>query len=450
MTSTPKNSDLLSSWKEIAAYLGVDERTCNRWEKNLGLPVHRLEGSSRSRVFAYKEEIDRWRKERLSNDAFPAIETRQEFKRPKSYFLALILIVIFGVILFILFSKLLAPSQPTDFRIEGSYFIVFNNEGKELWRYPTGKDNLVDEKIYRSRFQVKKLSEAGQLLLPYVIMKDINRDKNVEVLYTNKTQDELGEGELFCFSHKGKLLWKFSGGREMKFDQQVFSADYRIIGFDLDDLDGDGNLEIIGIAIQIRQWPCQLALLNNKGEVLGEFWNSGYLVNFLTLDLNQDGKKEIVAAGSNNEYGKACLVVFDAAHLAGSSPQLDDHYRFQGLPSGLELYYILLPRIDVDLAENYPVDGICRLDIVKGNRILVETGLSHIFFVFDYDFVLQGSPQSSHIFEQKHRRASLEGKLKSVLNNEYWKNLARGVLYWDGKNWSSAPTMNGNSALLKK
>jgi len=52
--------EVLQSWKEISAYLGRDIRTCCRWEENLGLPVHRLNGSPKARVLAYKDEIDRW------------------------------------------------------------------------------------------------------------------------------------------------------------------------------------------------------------------------------------------------------------------------------------------------------------------------------------------------------------------------------------------------------
>jgi tetratricopeptide (TPR) repeat protein len=52
--------EVLESWKEISAYLERDVRTCRRWEEYLGLPVHRLNGSPKARVLAYKDEIDRW------------------------------------------------------------------------------------------------------------------------------------------------------------------------------------------------------------------------------------------------------------------------------------------------------------------------------------------------------------------------------------------------------
>ena len=50
----------LSSWKEIAAYLNRDPRTVQLWEKNEGLPVHRLAHTVRSSVYAFTHEIDAW------------------------------------------------------------------------------------------------------------------------------------------------------------------------------------------------------------------------------------------------------------------------------------------------------------------------------------------------------------------------------------------------------
>src|SRR5271154_5510591 len=61
----------LDSWKEIAAFLGRDERTVNRWEKELGLPVHRLPGT-KGRVYAFADELLAWRAApRIAGAALP-------------------------------------------------------------------------------------------------------------------------------------------------------------------------------------------------------------------------------------------------------------------------------------------------------------------------------------------------------------------------------------------
>ncbi len=63
----------LDSWKEIAGFFGRDERTVRRWEKERGLPVHRVPGVGRSMVFAYTDELKEWLKGReaelLAGDA---------------------------------------------------------------------------------------------------------------------------------------------------------------------------------------------------------------------------------------------------------------------------------------------------------------------------------------------------------------------------------------------
>jgi TolB-like protein len=50
----------LDSWKEIAAFFGRDERTVRRWEKDSALPVHRIPGGAKGRVFAYERELGQW------------------------------------------------------------------------------------------------------------------------------------------------------------------------------------------------------------------------------------------------------------------------------------------------------------------------------------------------------------------------------------------------------
>src|SRR5512138_1966610 len=50
----------LDSWKEIAAYLGRGVRTVQRWEREEGLPVHRLVHDKRGNVYAQRDELAAW------------------------------------------------------------------------------------------------------------------------------------------------------------------------------------------------------------------------------------------------------------------------------------------------------------------------------------------------------------------------------------------------------
>jgi hypothetical protein len=51
----------LTSWKDIAQYMGKGVRTVQRWEQEFGLPVRRPAGiTHKSAVLAYRHDIDAW------------------------------------------------------------------------------------------------------------------------------------------------------------------------------------------------------------------------------------------------------------------------------------------------------------------------------------------------------------------------------------------------------
>jgi hypothetical protein len=54
---------VLSSWKEIASYLGKGVRTVQRWERELGLPVRRPKPNEKQIVLAFPDELDAWVRE---------------------------------------------------------------------------------------------------------------------------------------------------------------------------------------------------------------------------------------------------------------------------------------------------------------------------------------------------------------------------------------------------
>lgn len=61
---SPPEDLRLDSWKEIAGHLRRGVTTAQRWEKDEGLPVHRLPHGRAGSVFAWRTELDAWWRER--------------------------------------------------------------------------------------------------------------------------------------------------------------------------------------------------------------------------------------------------------------------------------------------------------------------------------------------------------------------------------------------------
>lgn len=58
--ATSMSVAVLTSWKEIARYLGKGVRTVQRWEQDFGLPVRRPHGSDKKAVLARPRDLDAW------------------------------------------------------------------------------------------------------------------------------------------------------------------------------------------------------------------------------------------------------------------------------------------------------------------------------------------------------------------------------------------------------
>ena len=67
------NDERLTTWAAIGAYIGRDARSAKRYEADRGLPVHRLPGSGKSTVYAFRPELDRWLRDR---DGVPSAPER--------------------------------------------------------------------------------------------------------------------------------------------------------------------------------------------------------------------------------------------------------------------------------------------------------------------------------------------------------------------------------------
>ena len=439
MSAIENNKKILSTWKEISVYLDCDVRTCIRWENKYGLPVYRIDASTKSRVYAYEDELENWRKERANNN----LKKRKSFSQNFSVFkmLAIIIPVIILIFIVIFIGSTLQDSEPYDFRIEKSNLVIINKAGKELWRLNTGLENLIGNDQYHRHFQTKKMPEFGEnegsVVLPWLKFTDINNDNRKEILFAPLTQDQYGVEYFYCFDFKGNELWKYPLGDTITYDE-VFQ-DFCIRGFDSEDLNNDGYPEIILITNAVTRFPTRICILNHLGKSQGEYWNSGHLSDFVAKDLNGDGIKELIVVGQNNESGKGCVIVLDPQNIGGGSPQKDPYTTIAALKTGTEKYYLLLPRTEVDILKSV-TEAAVRIHILGNGLFEIVAGQSFINFYFN-DKLEPKNIVLSHAFHNLHSEYLRKGEVDIIQDEQaYIQNLLNNVLYWNGKQWVNKPS----------
>lgn len=433
----PKEADLLESWKEISEYLNRDIKTCQRWEIKFGLPIHRLEGSPRSRVFAYRHELDTWFKEKFTNSIAPSKQKRRNFSTIKSA-LALAGIIIAAAVVTLLIKINENSKEIADFRIEGSKLIFLNNKKRPIAEFDTNFDNLQLESHYKSYADNRYFTHEANFL-PLMVRKDLDQNGKKEFLFAVYTTEHTRSDKLFCFSPTGEMIWEFKAGKMQKFGGKFYPDDYRILGIGAEDLNQDGKFEIIVLANHLNSFPSQMILLDYEGRQIGEYWNSGHLTDYCFFDINNDGTKEIILTGQNEEYQKPCSLILDLNHIEGFSPQDNYQYRCDDHTFSREKYYLLLP---VETARNLVKDKIApiRIDYSAKDPEQFLTFKNLIVYHLDHRMHLNNIEliRRAYLDLRKYQREGTIAKTSSQIIADL---MEEGALYYSGRNWVSEPTM---------
>jgi tetratricopeptide (TPR) repeat protein len=126
--------NVLDSWKEIAAYLGRTGKTCRNWEKEYGLPVHRLDGSPRAHVFAYADEVDRWKEELLREKPAASREITVKFSLKR-----LLVAAVFGLLALAAALGVFFKSRGPHYDPERIIVATFENQTGDKSLQPLGR-----------------------------------------------------------------------------------------------------------------------------------------------------------------------------------------------------------------------------------------------------------------------------------------------------------------------
>jgi len=261
-TGPEQDARRLESWKEIAAYLGRDVRTVQRWERGEGLPVHRLQHNKLGSVYAYPSELDAWRRRHEPMEALSSSpEPQPAAAAPRR---AITVTLVAGVVL------LAAVSAFAVWWMSGVESTDAHKVTRLAMALPSNTQlPLIDLAISRD----------GRRLV-YVV-QDLERGDRV--LYLR---------ELDRFD--SQLLHGTEGGR-----QPFFSPDGEWIGFISDALP-EGNYARPGRLkkVAIRGGP---PIILAEASALGGSWSDDDTIVFARANVSGTGLYRIPAAGGTAE-----------------------------------------------------------------------------------------------------------------------------------------------------
>lgn len=412
---------VLTSWKEISAFLDVSTRTAQIWEKERGLPVERVGTGSRPRILAQEEALRAW----LAKQGVD--QHSQVFERPlrplRKPHLAFFGILAASVLIVFLISLIPANVQPEGVQFVDSTLSVYGRNGKLLWvksfDNPTAAPSVPNwdhDPIFR--------------------LMDVDDDGNIELLFSLVPLETGRAGKLICYNYNGSERWVFPFEFDKRFEGRRFQ---RFVGHAMDPVEIDGRTLLLVHANHVFWFPSMIGLLDpDTGELIDSYWHPGFVFRHLLQDIDEDGEKELLLGATNNPgpgIGYAALSVLELPF----PPPKKDTFNIFGDPAGREKAYLLFPRPDVaDALERTPFAQ--SVIAVSDDTIEVEVGgysLPQLFYYFDNDLQIKDLVPSRNM-SASHLELEESQLLDHSLSEaeiESWKNIQR---------FETAP--NGNSA----
>jgi hypothetical protein len=246
------NPKRLTSWKEIADFLGITERTAQTWEKERGLPVHRQSGAH-GHVFALSEELEQWRKKAVAHLCWYDNASILRLYAALGTVFSLILI---GVLVGIFVSRN-HKGLPAMFHLDYKTLIVTDASGRELWR-----------KSFEDTFEYARYTGVNAAAIPHIWFGHLDNAQKVDTLFIYyPTNREKNGTALYCFSQKGEEKWRFVPGRIVSDGGGSHSSAYIVANFVVSTLGQQGR----GRDARHRAPPAQIrtGATNAYGSYLG-------------------------------------------------------------------------------------------------------------------------------------------------------------------------------------
>ncbi len=390
----------LTSWKEIADFLGVSERTAQKWELEKGLPVRRLPGV-RARVFANRAELLDWRK--LAAEKVGSRLTDGAFRYLWMTGVAIVLVV-FGVLLhsYSLSFRLGHPAIP---HVYINILTLTDMDGRTVWSrsFPVPFDP--------AQYSPELLARSNRILLD-----DLDpSDPGPETLFTYyPIENEESGTSVICYSAAGKEKWRFTPGREISDRKGAYTPAYLVESVLVAPLTKGGEKRILITSRHQYAHPNQFVVLDSHGTVLGEYWHSGALPCLSAGDFDGDGNQEIGLGGLNQGYQAAAIVLLDPKRIAGASSQgPGDPSQILGFPEAKEDAYVLYNRTCVSEKRNLS-NVVIKLEVTPG---LIRADVQELdndpdaLVVYRLDRYLRAAVSPSARFLDIHREMELRGEL---------------------------------------
>lgn len=389
------SDDRLDSWKAIAEYLQRDLATVRRWEKGLGLPIHRVGGTGRS-VFAYTSEIDEWLTRAkplipILDPILPALDPLLSPAPPaRSTFpwrWAVALVAVLGLVASLYVRGRWTEVGDLQVEVTSAGVIARDSAGVERWRHlfpVTLKTAVVGEPVVATRGPQPGVYFASSYS-------------------ARQTNDQVESGTLTFLDLNGTPRQSFSFDDDVTFHGTSYGAPWLLSAFAVSE---EGGTRRVAVAAHHYVWdPSVVTVLDERWQRRGTFVHAGWIEGVRWL-----GPDRLLIAGFSNAHDGATIALLDAAALDGQGPEPAGGPHFcESCGAGRPLRMFIFPRTELN-----------RITTSRFNRALILTSAGGPIFVHTIEMMSEPPHQGDADAVYEFTNPSLDF-VSARFSERYWE-----------------------------
>ena len=333
--------DRLNGWKEIAAYLGKSVRTVQRWERDYGVPIRRVGRDGGEIVWASRTELDAW---------------QVEFDRLRS-------------------SEFVSNADRTpaaipparSFRVSPLVLIAATAAVVTLAMFLAAPIRTTETPAQPARATVEPeffhvFDANGQPLFSkhvaflrkedfegpatgkpgsWAQFTDLDGDGTLEVIFLALSIDFSPETAVIVFNADGSERFRVRPQNRVTFGKQVFTGPWRPHRA-LAAPNGRSGQSLFVAFIGPLEFPTLVVEVDATGRILADYWSNGYVQTIRMISWR--GQRTLFLGATHNDSRGASLAVFPNGKLSGSAPASQDEYRCHDCGHGGPAEFLLFPR----------------------------------------------------------------------------------------------------------
>ena len=423
----------LDSWKAIAEYLQRDLATVRRWEKSLGLPVHRVGGTGRS-VFAYTSEINAWLQTArpalaAPNTELPPLPDITVSPPAPTHARSWPWLVVTAAVL-ALVAGLFARPRPMatdDLRVEltNAGAIARDSSGVELWRHR-----------FPAEYKTAVFTDAG------TVGGGERAGVYVATSYRGRQPegDQVESGVLTLLDLEGNPQRSFSFDDRVTFHGTAHEPPWALTAFDVHEAEGARR---VAVAAHHYTWdPGLVTVLDDQWRRRGTFVHAGWIEGVRWL-----GADRLMIAGFSNAHDGGMIALLDAAALDGQGPEPAGSPHFcETCGTDRPLRMFVLPRTELNRVTTSPFNRV-RVETFADGRLLART-IEIPSPAGDADAVYEFTPSLDLVrasfgerYWEMHRTLEAEGRIAHSREQCPDRDGPRSIQMWEpATGWRNVQT----------